>query len=558
MMSSIDSLLDLESPTAKKQRTDRLCMAFLMLVLALGLFVRMWKLGSWPPLQGDEAISGVYALRWVTHKSASIVGQRQYFSPAYVMLQIPFVAMYGNTLLALRLSSLLYGLLTILAAFATARRLWKQKAALVAAASAAILPLSIVMGARLGWEPSLAFPIVAWALYFAVLAWQRNSIVAAVICGAFLAIGTYAHPAAGLAISGMVVGAVLSGKVRNHYRVAVVAALMCALFSFPSVTLLQQLARNGQINVRVLTYGNHIYGNAEDTPFSPFALKVIGEDIFRTLDQYTGMLTSQYLLGPLRDPWSSPIKLSRVAVNGLWLIVLVAAYANGATGRFLVGYLIGVLAVAHFMQPGFASLPQKGRYILSVAPALPLVIALVARLPNGLAAKAAKGAGWTIFVVWISVAGVMASFIGRNVTGIPNIMVTTAGDPNKAAADFLTRHADLKRDLILCGWWSYWPLKYYVGEALPLFGSDLAWAENEAVVLPDADDVENVWWLQVADDETPPSFRAELVKLWLANNHSGRSFSIWRPHDSTTVVKNEVEQYLSRVTVRRRLLGEVD
>lgn len=549
--------VDWKLSAMKNKRTERLCIALLVFVLALGIFVRVYRLGSWPPLQGDEAISGVYALRWITQKSAHVIGQRQYFSPAYVLLQIPFVAVYGNTLLALRLSSLLYGLLTILAAFTTARRLWKQKAALVAAASAAILPLSVVMGARLGWEPSLAFPIVAWALYFAVVAWQCNSIAAATACGAFLAIGTYVHPAAVLAMPGMVVGAVLSGRVWSHYRPAVVATLMFAVFSFPSVTLLQQLTRSGQINLRVLTYGNHIYGNAEDLPPSPLELKGIGADMFRTFDQCTGVFTSQYLLGPLRGPWSGPIKLLRVVMFGLWFVVLAAAYTSGARGRFVVGYLLGVFAVAHFMQPGFASLPQKGRYILSVAPVIPLLTALIARLPDEPSAKIAKGAVWMIFVVWISVAGVMVSFIGRDTTGIPDIMVTTVGDPNRAAADFLTRHTDLKRDLILCGWWSYWPLKYYVGEYLPLFGSDLAWAENETVVLPNADEIENVWWLQVSDN-MPPPFPAELVRIWPANNHSGRSFSIWRPHDSTTVVKNEVEQYLSRVTVRRRLLGEVD
>ncbi|NLJ34953.1 MAG: hypothetical protein GX358_01755, partial [candidate division WS1 bacterium] len=241
--------VDGKPSATKNKRTERLCIALLVFVLALGIFVRVWKLGSWPPLYGDEAAPGVLALRGLADDLTHIKGVRAYFSPLYVLMQMPFVSLLGNTIIALRLSSLVYGLLTILAAYFTARRLWGPRAGLMAAAAAAILPLSVVMGGRIGWEPALAFPIVAWALYFAVLAWQQHSIVAAIVCGALLALGTYAHPAVTLAIPGLLVGTIASGKLRPHLREAVVVAIVLAILSFPSTTLMRQLLTTGELNI---------------------------------------------------------------------------------------------------------------------------------------------------------------------------------------------------------------------------------------------------------------------------------------------------------------------
>lgn len=186
--------VDRKPPAMKNKWTERLCIALLIFVLALGIFVRVYRLGSWPPLYADEAAPGVRALRGLSGELEQTSGNRVYFSSAYVLMQMPFVRLLGNSLTALRLSSLVCGLLTILAAYMTARQLWDAKHALLAAAVAAILPLSVVIGGRLAWEPSMSFPVIAMALYFGVVAWQRHSVLAATACGLFLALGTYAHP----------------------------------------------------------------------------------------------------------------------------------------------------------------------------------------------------------------------------------------------------------------------------------------------------------------------------------------------------------------------------
>ena len=58
-----DCIAAQEATTTKTNRVAQVCAVLLLLVLALGIFVRVWKLGSWPPLFGDEAAPGVLALR---------------------------------------------------------------------------------------------------------------------------------------------------------------------------------------------------------------------------------------------------------------------------------------------------------------------------------------------------------------------------------------------------------------------------------------------------------------------------------------------------------------
>jgi len=533
------------------ETVNRFTVVLLLFVLALGIFVRVWKLDSWPPLYGDEATPGVGAMRVLAHGASHAQSHRVYLSSLYVLTQVPFVALPGNTIIALRLSSLVYGLLTILAAYFTARRLWGPRAGLMAAAAAAILPLSVVMGGRIAWEPALAFPIVAWALYFSVLAWQQRSVVAAIVCGALLTLGTYAHPAAGLAVSGLMVGTLATGRVRAHLRQGAVVLLVFAALSFPSITLMRQLAAGGSTNTRIFTHAlPEMDKQRHIATFSPTA---IGTNLFRSLDHCTGAVTAQHLLGSLQGPWSRPIKLLRAACVGLWLFILIVAFCKGTAGRAMVGYLAGLFAAAHVGNPAFIFLPEKGRYILAVAPVIPLLVTYTMQYDGALLTRLARPAIFTIFAMWIGVAAVMLSFIHRDITGTVWTMTTSVGDPNKAAAAYFTRHADTKSDLVLCSWWHYWPLAYYSSETLPVFTSDLVIFENEDVVLPESTSKRKVWWIGSGDIEPPP-FAADLVSLWPASGAAGRCYTIWLAREPETAIKWAVDDYLKRLAQREERL----
>ncbi len=547
--------VDGKPSATKNKRTERLCIALLVFVLALGIFVRVWKLGSWPPLYGDEAAPGVLALRGLADDLTHIKGVRAYFSPLYVLMQMPFVSLLGNTIIALRLSSLVYGLLTILAAYFTARRLWGPRAGLMAAAAAAILPLSVVMGGRIGWEPALAFPIVAWALYFAVLAWQQHSIVAAIVCGALLALGTYAHPAVTLAIPGLLVGTIASGKLRPHLREAVVVAIVLAILSFPSTTLMRQLLTTGELNISAFTHVSAEMVKLRQT--NSFSPREIGLNLFRTLDHFTGLVTTQYLLGPLNPPWSLPIKLFRVACVGLWLIIAFVSVRNGPLGRFLVGYVAGLFPVAHVTHPWFVVEPGHGRYLLAVAPLLPLLVIIAIRSKRNRLELIARHAAFVIFVMWVGATIVMLSFIHRDINGMDEIRTTVVGDPNRAAADFLVQHVDPAHDLILSRWCFYWPIKYYTQEQLPMFSSDLVWFDNQLVQVPETTGKRQVWGVQMPDDNPPP-FAIEVLASWPSLNDPSHYYTIWIADEPQAAIEWALDDYQRRLAIHQRRFDTAD
>jgi 4-amino-4-deoxy-L-arabinose transferase-like glycosyltransferase len=537
------------------ETVNRLTVVFLLFVLALGIFVRVWKLGSWPPLDGDEAASGVFALRGLSHGLQHAAGIRAYFSPVHVLVQMFSVASFGNTGTSLRLSALLGGLLTILAAFFTARRLWGTRTALVAAAVAAILPLSVIMGGRIGWEPSLAFPSVAWALYFAVVAWDRHSVGAALLCGLLLALGTYVHPVAVLAVPGLVVGAVISGKLRPHIWQAVVATIVFALLSFPSVTVGRQVIASGKVNMRVFTHA--LGGMEEQRNTMSFAPEVVGRNLFRTIDHFTGIVTAQFLWGEPSEPWSLPIKFLRAACVGIWLLILAAAAMSGPFGRFIVGYIVGLFAVAHLSNPAFISLPDKGRYLLSAAAALPLLMAYLTRDGGTRATRLTRPAVFVMFVMWVGVTGVMLSFVHRDLTGVYSGRDEAIRYYDRLVADFLERNVESENDVVLCLWWSYWPISYYTAERVPLFSPDLATYDNIVVVTPDPADKRRAWWLSNSATEEPP-FGAELVTCWPSRGGTDQSYAIWLANDAEIAIKWAVDRYLEMRAERRELLRIAD
>jgi 4-amino-4-deoxy-L-arabinose transferase-like glycosyltransferase len=550
-----DSPSECQLTSQSTETVNRLTVVLLLFVLMLGIFVRVWKLGSWPPLDGDVAALGVFALRGLAHGLEHTAGTHAYFSPVYVLVEMPFVALFGNTDLALRLLGLLCGLLTVWAAYVSARRLWGPRSALVAAAVAAILPLSVVMGGRIGWEPALAFPTVAWAVYFAIVAWDRHSVVAAAVCGLLLALGTYVHPAAVLAVPGLAVGAITSGKLRPFFRQAVIATIVFALLSFPSVTMGRQIIASGKVNMRMFTHA--LGGMEKQRRTMSFAPGVVGGNLFRTIDHFTGIVTAQFLLDEPSEPWNLPLKLLRIACVGLWLLILAVAAVNGPFGRFIVGYIIGLFAVAHLSNPMFISLPDRGRYLLAAAVVIPLLIAYATRNGGSRAMRLARPAVFVMFAVWLGVTGVMLSFVHRDRTGVYLGWDMTIRYHDRLVADYLERNVEPENDLVLCSWWSYWPISYYTAERVPLFSPDLATYDNIVVVAPDPADKRRAWWLSNSATAEPP-FAAELVTCWPSRVGTDQSYAIWLAEDAEIAIKWAVDRYLHILAERRDRLRITD
>lgn len=115
------------TPSARTSaQRGRLVLA-LLLILVVALLFRAWQIDRLPPgLFGDEAVNGLDALD-------VLAGRPQVFFPAnfgreglHMLVLAPFIRLLGPTALALRLPSVLAGVLTVLATYWLGRELFAR------------------------------------------------------------------------------------------------------------------------------------------------------------------------------------------------------------------------------------------------------------------------------------------------------------------------------------------------------------------------------------------------------------------------------------------------
>lgn len=154
----------------------------LILILALGLFLRTWQLGGMPPgLTWDEAALGYNAYSIIQ------TGKDEYgnflpltlksfgdYKPAlYTYLAMPFILLLGLTETAVRLPSVFAGLGLIIVSYLLIKKLFKNNwLGLATAFFVAISPLSIQFS-RAGWESNVAVFLNVLGLYLFIKALEK-------------------------------------------------------------------------------------------------------------------------------------------------------------------------------------------------------------------------------------------------------------------------------------------------------------------------------------------------------------------------------------------------
>ncbi len=146
----------------------------LLLLLVIGFFLRIWRVGSYPPLLWDEASLGYNAF------SILKTGRDEYgsflplifksfgdYKPGlYVYLAIPFVKIFGLSQLAVRLPAVILSSLTPFFLYLLVREIWEnKKVALFSAFLLAFMP---------------------WHLHFSRGSWESNVLVFFLVLGSWL------------------------------------------------------------------------------------------------------------------------------------------------------------------------------------------------------------------------------------------------------------------------------------------------------------------------------------------------------------------------------------
>lgn len=173
----------------------------LVWVLFLAFALRVYDIERNPPELFEDELAGA-ASAWSIVTTGHDVGpthlpflvtRLEFKQPIYGFATVPFQAAFGQTIHAVRLPAILFGVLTTWLLYWLARRLGRRpREAIVVAGLFAIVPWAVHYG-RIGWEPSsvLPFTVAGAGLLFEGLArHRRRRIVAAAIV---FAIGAYAY-----------------------------------------------------------------------------------------------------------------------------------------------------------------------------------------------------------------------------------------------------------------------------------------------------------------------------------------------------------------------------
>ena len=110
------------------------------LLIALGLFlvstlVRVYEINNIPPLlNGDEASAGLSAVTFLEGSTRNIFGVSWFSFPSlFFYLQSFFISAFGQTTFAIRLPSAIAGGLTVLVVYLIGKRMFSERAGLLAA-----------------------------------------------------------------------------------------------------------------------------------------------------------------------------------------------------------------------------------------------------------------------------------------------------------------------------------------------------------------------------------------------------------------------------------------
>ncbi|HWS48603.1 MAG TPA: phospholipid carrier-dependent glycosyltransferase [Candidatus Methanoperedens sp.] len=168
---------------------------FVIFLLIIGIFSRLYKVDSIPPHLSNDEISIAYDAYSIAMSGKdehgnpyplSFPSYGTYKAPLYTYILSPLVYIFGNTELVVRLPSIIAGLLTIVIIGLIAFELTKKRQ--IAMWSSALLVITPwhIYASRMAWEANLALLFLSLGIYFLM---KKNLWLSSII----LVISMYAY-----------------------------------------------------------------------------------------------------------------------------------------------------------------------------------------------------------------------------------------------------------------------------------------------------------------------------------------------------------------------------
>lgn len=173
----------------------------LVLILSVAIWFRLHLIHQMPPgVFIDETNAAIDALHTLAGRADSLFGTGWFETPnGFVYLQTLFFRLFGTTFAAVKLQSLLPGLLTVLALYLLAKEMYGPYPALLAAAFLAVNRWHVNMS-RWGWNEVYPPLMQVLSLFFIMRAARRRSLGDWAMGGVMLGLGMYTYLAIRMAV----------------------------------------------------------------------------------------------------------------------------------------------------------------------------------------------------------------------------------------------------------------------------------------------------------------------------------------------------------------------
>lgn len=180
--------------THKNPRSpSRFGWALLLLAMVTAVFLRVVHLGSWPPgLYRDEAFNGLDALRVLDGEFALFFTANNGREPLYISLTALSIALFGRTVLAVRLAAAVVGSLTTILVYKLGRSWFGWREGLLAAWLWAITLWPVHLS-RIGLRTILLPAVLTLAFWLGTEAYRRQKARWWLAAGAVYGAGFYTY-----------------------------------------------------------------------------------------------------------------------------------------------------------------------------------------------------------------------------------------------------------------------------------------------------------------------------------------------------------------------------
>ncbi len=436
-----------------------------VLLLTVCCFLRIWRLGNLPGINGDEAWSGVQAMRLL--HGQPIAWRTPTGNPVNVFFLLPLAALhtvFSPSFVVLRSVAVVSGILSLVVNYWLCWRAFDCRTALVSTVLLAALPINIAYS-RLGWDASQSLLATVVVLYLPLIWLRHRSSAGPLPLGAMVALAAalIVHPTNIFATPLLVVPIIYARRNQLIWRLRT-AALPARPGSLAGLVTISAIVVYIAW-VLLATLVTRLHGPSEFGEFCQNYLRLLsGATVYEYI---SGVEVAKEALAPfVWLPLASNWILGFAMVIGAWgLVQRLLHGADAVDVSLLLGWSIMLLGFALVAGPG-AIVPHLERYgICLVAPG-----ALV--LSRGLEWWIEPARPWARASAWglLLVGGLFPlmfylgyfEFIERS-GGLSHRAFRTAKVEPKLAAlgkILAERGPEDAIRIVASEWWLYWPLAY--------------------------------------------------------------------------------------------------